>query len=653
MALALSGCLESSDSAPRLQTDTAGTTPGVEFNEVSLARGILHEGQDFTSLAWVDFNNDGWEDLWSGVHFLNSNRPASQLYINHQASTFVNIWPHTQTGEFRTDAHGAHWADFDNDGDQDMVVVAGGRSGTSDTGDPTLLFVNENSVLRERGEESGIAQAISRGQFGIWHDYNRDGRLDFAQVNAPRTDGQGRNFFLQQRDLGRFEEVLNGIEWPHEYGGHQLLVTGIDWAETLSSVIAPLRVDSAPPQPIADAPAALDLYLTNRVLVASADFNGDTRTDLFSYGRPLIPNEPCSIPSRSDSSVAFVLPRIYVNAIPTALTFRLNGNATLGFRRQSDMYLWLGQSPEPLPFQALILDSADDRFAGQLAVFPMENGMNVSYDAIAETWHIRALGEWPRDWLFWVKPELELANVEHALPRCPTTSSVESRLLLATSDGFRDRSLRWMVPRGLTCPTALPGDFDNDMDVDIYLACGTVNEDLPDFVLWNVDNDHFEIAEVLAAQGDEAPGFYAFSIIPQRHTAMADYNNDGFLDVAQSPGKLYALATPNGFDQRLSGASFRLLENAGNGKNWIELILQGTRSNREGIGARVLLTAAGKVQLREQSGGFNAYAQSTKRVHFGLGENASAGSIVIHWDSGVVQRLSNVAANQIVRVVEP
>jgi hypothetical protein len=647
MALTLSGCLESSDSAPRQQTDTAGATPGVEFNEVSLARGILHEGQDFTSLAWVDFNNDGWDDLWSGEHFLRSDRPTSQLYINHQASAFVNIWPQTQTGEFRTDAHGVHWADFDNDGDQDMVVVAGGRSGTSDTGDPTLLFVNENSVLRERGEEAGIAQSISRGRFGIWYDYNHDGRLDFAQVNAPRADGQGRNFYLQQDASGSFEELMGGVQWPQEYGAHQLLVTGIDWDETLPSAIAPLRTQPASTQPIADSPAALELYVTDRVLVASADFNGDTRTDLFSYGRPVSPNEPCYLPSRSDSSVAFVLPRVYVNATPTELTFRLNGNATLGFRRLADMNLWLGQSPEPLPFKALILDSADDRFVGQPAVFPTQNGMHVSYDATQHTWHIRALGEWPRDWLLWLKPESESANVEYALPRCPTTSSVESSLLLATSDGFRDMSLRWMVPRGLSCPTALPGDFDNDMDIDIYLACGTRNEDLADFMLWNVDNDHFEVSEVVAAQNDDSPGFYAFSIIPQQLTAMADYNNDGFLDVAQSPGKLY------GFNERLSGASFRLLENTGNGKNWIELVLRSTRSNRDGIGARVLLTAAGKIQLREQSGGFNAYAQSTKRVHFGLGENASADSIVIYWDSGVVQRLSDVAANQILTVVEP
>jgi hypothetical protein len=68
--------------------------------------------------------------------------------------------------------------------------------------------------------------------------------------------------------------------------------------------------------------------------------------------------------------------------------------------------------------------------------------------------------------------------------------------------------------------------------------------------------------------------------------------------------------------------------------NWIELKLIGTKSNRDAIGARVLVDAGGLAQIREVDGG-NGYAgQSTRRVHFGVGRATRIESVQIRWPSG-------------------
>lgn len=73
--------------------------------------------------------------------------------------------------------------------------------------------------------------------------------------------------------------------------------------------------------------------------------------------------------------------------------------------------------------------------------------------------------------------------------------------------------------------------------------------------------------------------------------------------------------------------------------NWVELKLIGTTSNRDAIGARVIVTAAGESYLREVNGG-NGYAgQSTTRLHVGLGRAPQIDKVEIRWPNGQVETL--------------
>jgi hypothetical protein len=85
---------------------------------------------------------------------------------------------------------------------------------------------------------------------------------------------------------------------------------------------------------------------------------------------------------------------------------------------------------------------------------------------------------------------------------------------------------------------------------------------------------------------------------------------------------------------------------------WIEFELEGTKSNRSAIGAKVTLYWNGQQQAQEVSGGSGFAAQNDRRLHFGLGKNPSAEKAVIRWPSGKVQTIDKPAVHQLHKVKE-
>jgi len=96
-----------------------------------------------------------------------------------------------------------------------------------------------------------------------------------------------------------------------------------------------------------------------------------------------------------------------------------------------------------------------------------------------------------------------------------------------------------------------------------------------------------------------------------------------------------------------------LRNNKGNENNWLQVLLIGTTSNRDGVGARVQLTVGGKVQTTQKKSASGYLSQNDPRLHFGLSTSKIAEKLEITWPSGKIQILENLEAGQVVTVTEP
>jgi enediyne biosynthesis protein E4 len=182
-------------------------------------------------------------------------------------------------------------------------------------------------------------------------------------------------------------------------------------------------------------------------------------------------------------------------------------------------------------------------------------------------------------------------------------------------------------------------DFDNDGWKDIFVSRGHVQSLLsanratieqPNTVFRNLGGMKF------AALTSEA-GLAARPPARHRGSAIGDLNGDGRMDVVVT-----ALKNP---------AEIWMNESPSN-NHWLELKLEGTKSNRDGIGTRIKVVTKSGTQYDHMSTAAGYASSSAGPVHFGLGPNASADLIEIRWPSGIVQELHDVAADQILRIKE-
>ncbi len=177
-------------------------------------------------------------------------------------------------------------------------------------------------------------------------------------------------------------------------------------------------------------------------------------------------------------------------------------------------------------------------------------------------------------------------------------------------------------------------DFDNDGAKDLFVSGSHVNDMIERFEASKYKESNMLFAN--AGNGTFVNASDDFSALPKAHrgTGFADFNGDGRMDIV-----IAALGEPA-----------EIWENTGGGANhWITLLLRGTKSNRDGIGAVVRIGA----QMNHMTTSVGYGSSSHSGVHFGLGAAAKADRIEIRWPSGRVQVLENVKADQVLSVTEP
>jgi hypothetical protein len=176
-------------------------------------------------------------------------------------------------------------------------------------------------------------------------------------------------------------------------------------------------------------------------------------------------------------------------------------------------------------------------------------------------------------------------------------------------------------------------DFDNDGWRDIFIFHGGLIHMIPQeqSIFRNLGDGRF--VDVSRAAG---PALDVKTV--SRGACFADYDNDGRMDAFQvnlgSPAALFHNVSPN------SG-------------HWIAFNLRGTKSNRDGIGARLEVETGKKKQIADRVAGGGYMSQDDWRVHFGLGSAAKVDKLTVKWPSGKIQVIENIAADRVVSVEEP
>jgi len=183
-------------------------------------------------------------------------------------------------------------------------------------------------------------------------------------------------------------------------------------------------------------------------------------------------------------------------------------------------------------------------------------------------------------------------------------------------------------------------DLDNDGYPDIFMVTGNVYPEVerklpqyanktPRAVFRNLGNRTFEELVSEAGPGVSAPHC-------SRGCAFGDFDNDGDVDML-----IVNLNEPPS-----------LLRNDLKGnQNWLKVKLEGVKSNRSAIGARVLAHYSGKTQAQAVVSQSSFYSCNDPRLHFGLGAAASA-DVEVFWPNGLHERFKDIAANQLLTLRE-
>jgi hypothetical protein len=183
-------------------------------------------------------------------------------------------------------------------------------------------------------------------------------------------------------------------------------------------------------------------------------------------------------------------------------------------------------------------------------------------------------------------------------------------------------------------------DFDADTHPDVMIANGHIYQEVdrypigetyrqPTILYRNLGNGRFEDATASAGPALQVKR-------TARGMAAGDLDGDGrpeivIVNVNDKPA---------------------VLKNSAEQGAFFSLRLQGTKSNRSAIGARVTITAGGVTQMREVTGGGSYYSQSDLALYFGLGAATRIDSVKVRWPSGAVQEVKAVAANKRYRLTE-
>ena len=506
---------------------------------------------------------------------------------------------------------GAAWGDFDNDGWEDLVVA--NEVGPIDLSDAERMRSPAHLVLYHNEHDGTFTDVTDKSKIDFrgwgmsvsWADYDNDGYADLL------ITAYGHNVLYHNQRDGTFSDRSgpSGIGTPNGFWA------GVAWGDY-------------------DRDGFLDLYVTGYVT-----FTREKSTTTGVRGQYDVEN-PASI-----NPLAFPPERnlLFHNNRDGTFTERARAAGVTNPTGRSLAATWADLDDDGWPD----LYVAND--VSQNALY--RNHRNGAFEDIGETARVTdyrssmgiAVADWNGDgaqdlflthWL--AQGNALYDNKLYGAGRRDTSSAVRPLTFMDEADRF---GLGQVSLDFVGWATSFI-DYDDDGTLDLFVVNGSTLQKRDDpttlvpmqsMLFWNRGGHEgfFNVSPV--------SGPYFQTPYVGRGAAFADYDHDGDVDV---------------FVVNHGGPGVLLRNDGGNRNHWLEVQLEGTKSNRQGMGAKVRVVATGATQVR-QVGVQSPYLSQNSLVElFGLGQRSMADTIDVTWPSGARDIVAGVAANQRIRIVE-